>query len=327
MANNAPGVLVDSSNNAIGGAAPGLGNTIANNAIAGVTVNSGTGNSIQNNSIFANAGLGIDLGNNGITANDAGDTDIGANNLQNTPVLTTATVSGGSVTVAGTYNSIPSANFTLQFFANNPPGTQGQTLIASIPVTTDAADNAAFNQTFPAAVTASQLITATATDAAGNTSEFSAQPVPVVVPLITITEIKFNDTDGNGTQAAGELGVPGVTVFLDTNNNGILDARETSATTDANGRFNFPNLPSGTYNVREVQQTGWTQTTTNPELINLGSGESRSGINFGNFQNISISGSKFNDLNNNGVLEAQEPLLPNRQIFLDANSNDSLDAG
>ncbi len=327
VANNDPGVLVDSSNNAIGGAAPGLGNTIANNAIAGVTVNSGTGNSIQNNSIFANAGLGIDLGNNGITANDAGDTDIGANNLQNTPVLTTATVSGGSVTVAGTYNSIPSANFTLQFFANNPPGTQGQTLIASIPVTTDAADNAAFNQTFPAAVTASQLITATATDAAGNTSEFSAQPVPVVVPLITITEIKFNDTDGNGTQAAGELGVPGVTVFLDTNNNGILDARETSATTDANGRFNFPNLPSGTYNVREVQQTGWTQTTTNPELINLGSGESRSGINFGNFQNISISGSKFNDLNNNGVLEAQEPLLPNRQIFLDANSNDSLDAG
>jgi len=327
VANNAPGVLVDSSNNAIGGAAPGLGNTIANNAIAGVTVNSGTGNSIQNNSIFANAGLGIDLGNNGITANDAGDTDIGANNLQNTPVLTTATVSGGSVTVAGTYNSIPSANFTLQFFANNPPGTQGQTLIASIPVTTDAAGNAAFNQTFPAAVTASQLITATATDAAGNTSEFSAQPVPAVVPLSTITGIKFNYTDGNGTQAAGELGVPGVTVFLDTNNNGILDARETSATTDANGRFNFPNLPSGTYNVREVQQTGWTQTTTNPELINLGSGESRSGINFGNFQNISISGSQFNDLNNNGVLEAQEPLLPNWQIFLDANSNDSLDAG
>jgi hypothetical protein len=79
--------------------------------------------------------------------------------------------------------------------------------------------------------------------------------------------------------------------------------------------------------VREVQQTGWTQTTTNPAPVNLGSGESRSGINFGNFQNISISGSKFNDLNNNGVLEAQEPLLPNWQIFLDANSNDSLDAG
>ena len=246
VANSAPGVLVDSSNNAIGGTAPGLGNTIANNAIAGVTVNSGTGNSIQNNSIFANAGLGIDLGNNGITANDAGDADTGANNLQNTPVLTTATATGGSVTVAGTYNSTPNTNFTLQFFANTPPGTQGQTFIATVPITTDATGNAAFNQTFPAAVTAGQLITATATDAAGNTSEFSAQPVPVVVPLSTITGIKFNDTDGNGTQAAGELGVAGVTVFLDTNGDGILNAGETSTTTAANGSFTFGNLPAGT---------------------------------------------------------------------------------
>jgi hypothetical protein len=185
---NTTGVFINlANNNAIGGTAAGQGNTIASNLGSGVNILAGTGNSIQNNSIFANAGLGIDLGNNGITANDAGDTDIGANNLQNTPVLTTATASGGSVTVAGTYNSIPSTTFTLQFFANNPPGTQGQTLIASIPVTTDAAGNAAFNQTFPAAVTAGQLITATATDAAGNTSEFSAQPVPVVVPLSTIT--------------------------------------------------------------------------------------------------------------------------------------------
>ena len=97
--------------------------------------------------------------------------------------------------------------------------------------------------------------------------------------------------------------------------------------TDNSGNYSFSNLNPGTYNVREVQQTGWTQTTTNPAPVNLGSGESRSGINFGNFQNISISGSKFNDLNSNGVLEAQEPLLPNWQIFLDANRNGSLDAG
>jgi hypothetical protein len=187
LGNASSGIGINASGNAIGGTAAGLANIIANNGVNGVTISSGTGNSIQNNSIFANAGLGIDLGNDGITANDAGDADIGANNLQNTPVLTTASVSGGSVTVAGTYNSIPSTTFTLQIFANNPPGTQGQTLIASIPVTTDAAGNAAFNQTFPAAVTAGQLITATATDAAGNTSEFSAQPVPVVVPLSTIT--------------------------------------------------------------------------------------------------------------------------------------------
>jgi len=332
VANNDPGVLVDSSNNAIGGAAPGLGNTIANNAIAGVTVNSGTGNSIQNNSIFANAGLGIDLGNNGITANDAGDADIGANNLQNTPVLTTATASGGSVTVAGTYNSIPSTTFTLQFFANNPPGTQGQTLIASIPVTTDAAGNAAFNQTFPAAVTAGQLITATATDAAGNTSEFSAQPVPVVVPLSTITGIKFNDIDGNGTQAAGELGVPGVTVFLDTNNDGILGAGETSATTGANGDFTFPNLASGTYNVREVVPANSQPTTPNPVAVTLTAGQTTAAtVNFGN-QAIpavlgSITGIKFNDIDGNGTQAAGELGVPGVTVFLDTNNDGILDAG
>ncbi|MEG4932830.1 DUF4347 domain-containing protein, partial [Microcoleus sp. F8-C3] len=331
VANNAPGVLVDSSNNAIGGAAPGLGNTIANNAIAGVTVNSGTGNSIQNNSIFANLGIGIDLGNNGITANDAGDADTGANNLLNTPVLTTATASAGSVTVAGTYNSTPNTNFTLQFFANTPPGTQGQTFIASIPVTTDAAGNAAFNQTFPAAVTAGQLITATATDAAGNTSEFSAQPVPVVVPLSTITGIKFNDTDGNGTQAAGELGVAGVTVFLDTNNDGILDATETSATTAADGSFTFGNLPAGTYSVREVVPANSQPTTPNPVAVTLAAGQTTPAtVNFGN-QAIpavlgSITGIKFNDTDGNGTQAAGELGVPGVTVFLDTNNDGILDA-
>ncbi len=467
---NVTGVLIPdgASNNSIGGILPGQGNSIARNLLSAVNIIAGTGNRIQNNSIFGNAAIGIDLGNNGITNNDLGDPDIGPNLLQNFPVLTTANVGPANVTVAGTFNSIPSSNFTLQFFANTPPGTQGQTLIGSATVTTDAAGNATFNQVFPVAVAPGQLITATAIDAAGNTSEFSAQPIPVVAPLGSITGIKFNDIDGNGTQTAGELGIPGVTIFLDTNGNTILDAGETSVTTGTspNGSFNFPNLPAatynvrevvppgsrpttpnpatvtiaagqtnpatvnfgnqtipvptptptptpvttptppptpapaptpvtaptpvqqssisglkfndgngngaqdagetglsgllvfldangnnsldsgeitvttdnsgnysfnnlnaGTYNVREVQRTGWTQTTTNPAPINLGSGESRSGVNFGNFQNISISGSKFNDLNNNGVLDAQEPLLPNWQVFLDANADDSLGAG
>jgi uncharacterized protein (DUF2141 family) len=334
LGNSSIGVQITAaaSNNAIGGTAAGEGNIIANNGNIGVAVASGIGNSIQNNSIFANVGLGIDLGNDGITANDAGDADTGANNLQNTPVLTTASASGGSVTVAGTYNSIPSTTFTLQFFANNPPGTQGQTLIASIPVTTDAAGNAAFNQTFPAAVTAGQLITATATDAAGNTSEFSPQPVPVVVPLSTITGIKFNDIDGNGTQAAGELGVPGVTVFLDTNNDGILGVGETSATTGANGDFSFPNLPAGTYSVREIVPPNSQPTTPNPVSVTLTAGQTTPAtVNFGN-QAIpavlgSITGITFNDADGNGTQAAGEVGVSGVTVFLDTNNDGILDAG
>ncbi|MEG3944182.1 SdrD B-like domain-containing protein, partial [Microcoleus sp. w2-18aC4] len=150
---------------------------------------------------------------------------------------------------------------------------------------------------------------------------------PTPVPQSSISGLKFNDGNGNGTQDAEETGLSGWQIFLDANGNNSLDSGETTVTTDNSGNYSFNNLNPGTYNVREVQQTGWTQTTANPAAVNLGSGESQSNVNFGNFQNISISGSKFNDLNNNGVLDAQEPLLPNWQIFLDANSNDSLDAG
>ena len=53
------------------------------------------GNSIFANShpVFPDYGLGIDLGRQGITANDTNDTDTGANQLQNHPVL--ASASGG----------------------------------------------------------------------------------------------------------------------------------------------------------------------------------------------------------------------------------------
>ncbi|TAF51701.1 MAG: DUF4347 domain-containing protein [Oscillatoriales cyanobacterium] len=331
LGNSSLGVQITAaaSNNAIGGTA-GEGNIIANNGNIGVGVNSGTGNRIQNNSIFGNAGIGIDLGNNSITANDPGDPDTGANNLQNFPVLTTANVSGGNVTVAGTFNSIPSANFTLQFFANTPPGTQGQTLIGSATVTTDAAGNATFNQVFPVAVAPGQLITATAIDAAGNTSEFSAQPIPVVAPLGSITGIKFNDVDGNGTQTAGELGVAGVTVFLDTNNDGILGAGETSVTTGANGSFNFPNLPAATYNVREIVPPGNRPTTPNPVSVALAAGQTTT-VNFGN-QAIppvlgSITGIKFNDADGNGTQTAGELGVAGVTVFLDTNNDGILGAG
>ncbi|MEG4842012.1 DUF4347 domain-containing protein, partial [Microcoleus sp. B9-D4] len=330
---NTTGVLINlANNNAIGGILLDQGNSIGSNLGSGVNIIAGIGNRIQRNSIFANAGIGIDLGNNGITANDPLDPDIGANNLQNFPVLTTASASAGSVTVAGTFNSIPSSNFTLQFFANTPPGTQGQTFIASIAVTTDAVGNAAFNQTFPAAVAAGQLITATATDAAGNTSEFSAQPVPVVVPLSTITGIKFNDIDGNGTQAAGELGVPGVTVFLDTNGDGILSVGEISATTGADGSFTFGNLPAGTYNVREVVPPGSQTTTANPVSVILTAGQTTPAtVNFGN-QAIpvplsTITGIKFNDIDGNGTQAAGEVGVPGVTVFLDTNGDGILGAG
>src|SRR5207249_3787738 len=136
--------------NSIGGTATGAGNTIAFNVDDGVRVESGTGNPILSNRIFSNNFLGIDLGGDGVTPNDPGDADTGPNNLQNAPVLTSATVSGSSfVTVKGTFNSTPNTLFTIEFFTSaqaDPSGFgEGQTLLGSFTVTTGATGDAVVN--------------------------------------------------------------------------------------------------------------------------------------------------------------------------------------
>jgi hypothetical protein len=58
-----------------------------------------------------------------------------------------------------------------------------------------------------------------------------------------------------------------------------------------------------------VQQAGFTQTTLNPVDITLTSGASITGIKFGNQGNAQIHGLKFEDLNANGLRDANEPGL------------------
>ncbi len=180
MGNGFEGVLItQASDVTIGGTAAGAGNIIAHNGRIGVAVRNGTRNRILGNSIHSNANLGIDLGDAGpitVTLNDAGDADTGANNLQNFPLLTGVTVAAGSATIVGTLNSTPGATFRLEFFSASsadPSGYgEGTTLLGTADVTTDGAGNASFNQTFAVAPDASSFA-ATATDAVGNTSEFS----------------------------------------------------------------------------------------------------------------------------------------------------------
>ena len=66
----------------------------------------------------------------------------------------------------------------LEFFASpawdSAGVVEGQTYLGAATLTTDPAGNAIFSVTLPVAVPADHLITATATDPAGNTSAFSA---------------------------------------------------------------------------------------------------------------------------------------------------------
>lgn len=175
-------------NTTIGGTAAGEGNVIAFNGEAGIRNNGalGTSNSIRGNSIHSNGtfsspftgSIGIDLGAVGPTGNDPGDSDTGPNNLQNFPIITSVAAGGSTTNVKGTLNSSASSSFNLDFFRNSacdPLGHgEGEHLIGSILVTTDPSGNATFDVTFSVSTAINELVTATATDQSGNTSEFSA---------------------------------------------------------------------------------------------------------------------------------------------------------
>jgi uncharacterized repeat protein (TIGR01451 family) len=183
------GVAVDPSASNITVGTIGAGNIIALNSGAGIRVADGvTGVAIRGNSFFGNGGLGIDLRSDGVTANDPGDADSGANNLQNFPIITSA--APGSTIVAGTLNSTPSTQFTLDFYANGGAcnaSTEGQRYLGSGSVLTDAAGNASFNVTLPENSIAGESITATATDPSGNTSELSGCQVVASSANLSVT--------------------------------------------------------------------------------------------------------------------------------------------
>jgi Calx-beta domain len=169
----------DSVNNTIGGTQAEAANKIAFNGAGGITITgNGQGNSIRGNSIFSNNGLGIDLGANGVTANDGSDPDTGPNNLQNFPVITGVLSSASSTTIQGTLKSLPNTTFQIDFYSNrsaDPSGNgEGAQFFNSTPVNTDNNGDATISVTFPVELPAGRIITATAIDPNGNTSEFSA---------------------------------------------------------------------------------------------------------------------------------------------------------
>jgi BACON domain-containing protein len=194
----------------IGGTEAGAGNVIAFNGGSGVFVKSGRAK-IQANSIFSNSGLGIDLSQNrtipdGPSPNDPKDVDFfSANELQNFPVLNSAATTRGSTTVQGTLNSTPNTVFTIELFSNSscdPSGFgEGQTFLGSLMVTTDDNGDTNFKISFTPGVETGRLITATATDPKGNTSEFSpCRPVaPTCTFTLSPTSATFPHTGGNGT--------------------------------------------------------------------------------------------------------------------------------
>ncbi|MFB6229737.1 MAG: T9SS type A sorting domain-containing protein [Salinibacter sp.] len=217
--------------NLVGGTASGAGNVIAYNGGDGVTLFKRPSNTIRQNQIFANDGLGIDLANDGPTANDGGDGDDGTNELQNFPEIQNADYDASANEVIVTYQvpsdpnstgSGPSAYDLMIDFYRAETSTldaEGEVYLGSDTYTTSDYNTSTTGPdpktiTFTPAkpVSDTDSIVATATDANGNTSEFSAQSKQLPVELAS-----FNGTATEGSarltwQTASETGNAGFEV-------------------------------------------------------------------------------------------------------------------
>ena len=173
-------------------------NLIANNAGDGIRL--GASNliprnvRITNNSIFNNFRnfvgdrLGIALDDDGATPNDEGDADTGPNNLQNKPILTSASSTLTNTNIQGTFNSAPSTSYRIEYYLNDSAQNEGKTQMFVQNITTDTSGDATINTTVPFPSRFGQYVTATATRNVTpfDTSEFSV-PVPVSVTTFVVT--------------------------------------------------------------------------------------------------------------------------------------------
>jgi IPT/TIG domain/S-layer homology domain len=266
LGNTGNGILAQGQQAAVGGVGAGEGNVIAFNGGAGVYIDYSTinieKNPIRGNSIYGNgtangAGgrstLGIDLGNQtgpGLTLNDDQDADAGPNTNQNFPLIASAVSGGGDTTIEGTLNSTPSTTFTIDFYSNaactgRPQGfIQGRTYLGSTQVTTAVKGKAAIDTVLDGVtLEAGDVVTATATDPDGNTSEFAQR-------------IVVSSNPGSGPATGAAIGLQGFN-FLDGASVTVGGAPATNVVVVSFNQINAttPSLPPGSLNNVTVTNT------------------------------------------------------------------------
>jgi YD repeat-containing protein len=130
---------------------------------------------------------------------------------------------------------------------------------------------------------------------------------------ITLSGQVFNDVAGSGTYESGDPGLSGWTIDLLNNAYSVV----ASAQSNANGNYVLTGFRPGTYMVEEVSRSGYVQTTT-PAFYSETTveGQTVNGLNFGEFQSVTVSGEVFADLNNDGKFDSGDPGLSGWNVDL-----------
>lgn len=236
------------------------------------------------------------------------------------------------------YNGTGGNNLALQLVIDalklqppNPSFIEARDAIIAADLALTGGDN--FNQIWEAM--ARRGIGASANSGTGSTSFAVAEAFDLPTPLGRVEGVVFNDSNGDGVRNPGELGLQGWTVYVDANNNGVLDVaseRQYQSEVDGSYHFNFTGATQ-TITVRQIVQPNFKQTLPKNNAgrtVTVALGQTVSAQDFGN-QGLpgEINGLKWNDLNGNGIRDTDalgvlEPGLAGVVIYADLNNDQKL---
>jgi hypothetical protein len=84
-----------------------------------------------------------------------------------------------------------------------------------------------------------------------------------LVPASRVTGVAYHDRNGNGVRDAGEEPIAGLRVFVDLDEDRVLDAGEPVASTSASGEYVFDSLRSGRFSVHVAPDHRWERLPVN----------------------------------------------------------------
>ena len=346
-----PGIRIFGSGNSL------TKNIVSSNVGAGVMVTSGASTTvISQNSIFLNGTvgsvtheIGIDLESSAdnallgtspfVTLNDSGDADTGGNGLLNYPILQTATIDNGQLTLTGFAR--PGSAIEL-FIAqadpsgfgqgktylttltegsgadlDNTTGTYGPGAINGLSQGTDTTNKFRFVVPILSGVSAGTVLTSTAT-LSGATSEFSGNVTTTLA--VNVSGTVYVDANHNGALDTGETWATGASVFVNlVAGSSVFQSISVPA---GAGTFTFSSVPAGTYSIVVTNSATATTAaapsgfafvapTTGQLQITVSNGDLNN-QNFGLFKGSMVKGTVFKDTGtgggtaNDGILNGGE---------------------
>jgi uncharacterized protein YegL len=170
-------------------------------------------------------------------------------------------------------------------------------------------------------------------DEAGNTSRVIRASTLLEPERYTPGVIEgyvWQDTDGNGSEDAGELRLADVTVFIDFDQDGLAGDAEQKVVTAEDGTFQLNGVPPGRHRLRVLLPYAWQQTMPADPMdvyytVDLAPGATESRYKFGVYSPAgapgSIGGLVWHDEDEDGTLqETSELPAPGRTVVLEVNT-------